>query len=102
MESIGLGYWVPISFRVMEKQGPLFCQGYYIHIENLTGRVIMPNWSEIRWSNVSLLAALVLALGVGGQPAFSQTTISTGGIVGTVTDASSALVPNAKITITNK
>jgi hypothetical protein len=36
------------------------------------------------------------------SPLFAQTTISTGSIVGTVTDPSGALVSGAKVTITNK
>jgi hypothetical protein len=53
-------------------------------------------------SRVFLFAALVFALCVGMQPAFSQTTISTGGIVGVVTDQSGAVVPGANVSIINK
>ena len=45
---------------------------------------------------------LAFAAYVGVQTAFSQTTISTGGIVGTVADATGALVPKANVSITNK
>lgn len=53
-------------------------------------------------SKVFLFVVLVFAVCMGAQPAFSQTTISTGGIVGTVTDQSGALVPGANVTIINK
>lgn len=49
-----------------------------------------------RFAFFALLAAFTLSASL----AFSQTTISTGSIVGTVTDASGAVVPGAKITIT--
>ena len=42
------------------------------------------------------------AFAIAPLPAFPQTTISTGGIVGTVSDATGALIPAAKVTITNK
>ena len=35
-------------------------------------------------------------------PAFSQTTIATGSIQGTITDPTGAVVPHATVTITNK
>src|SRR5579863_1085422 len=46
--------------------------------------------------SMSLVTTLVLIASM----AFGQTSISTGSIVGTVTDASGAVVPNANITIT--
>ena len=46
---------------------------------------------------VVFLAALVLV----STALFGQTTVSTGSIVGTVTDPSGALVDNAKVTVTN-
>jgi hypothetical protein len=49
-----------------------------------------------------VFAALVFALSIGVQPAFSQTTISTGGIVGTVTDESGAIVPGARVSVIDK
>jgi hypothetical protein len=39
---------------------------------------------------------------VNGAPALAQTTISTGGIVGTVTDQTGAVVPGANVSIINK
>ena len=43
-----------------------------------------------------------LSLFLGASMAFAQTTISTGSIVGTVTDPTGAVVPGATITITNR
>ena len=48
----------------------------------------------------SLLLALVAMFALLTSAAFAQTTISTGSIVGTVTDASGAVVQGAKVTIT--
>ena len=45
--------------------------------------------------------ALALVFGVSAGPALAQST-STGMIVGVVTDASNAIVPNASVTITLK
>jgi hypothetical protein len=47
------------------------------------------------------LAFLLLLLVVGGRPLFAQTTVSTGSIVGSVSDPSGAMVIGAEITITN-
>src|SRR5579863_2110109 len=50
-----------------------------------------------------VLAAVVLVFVSGAwTPGFSQTTISTGSIQGSVTDPSGAVVSSAKITINNK
>ncbi len=46
--------------------------------------------------------ALVTLLGPSPLPMVAQTTISTGSIVGTITDPTGAVVPGAKITITSK
>ena len=48
----------------------------------------------------SLLFALMATLALLTSAAFAQTTISTGSIIGTVTDTSGAVVEGAKITIT--
>ncbi len=47
---------------------------------------------------ITLLAAVLL----GYQPAWSQATVGTGSIQGTVTDPSDAIVANVQVTITNK
>ncbi len=52
-----------------------------------------------RLSAVLITLAAVFGLTVSG---FAQSTISTGSIQGTVTDPSGAVVPNAKVTISNK
>ncbi len=52
------------------------------------------------WVVQGVLVGAALALLV--PCVFSQTTISTGSIVGTVTDPQGAVVPNAKVTITDK
>ncbi len=48
----------------------------------------------------SLLFALMAAIALLTSAAFAQTTISTGSVVGTVTDSSGAVVQGAKVTIT--
>jgi Carboxypeptidase regulatory-like domain len=60
---------------------------------------------ERGFSGFVLAAVAVLLLGLGfSHPVelSAQTTISTGSIVGTVTDASGGVVPNADLTIVNK
>lgn len=57
--------------------------------------------SSQRW--FTLLPLCTLLVGIVATPVLvSQTTISTGSIVGTVTDPSGAVVGGAKVTITNK
>ena len=58
----------------------------------------MLKWTRESWQ--VLILFVVTAVCVGVQPAFSQATISTGDIVGSVSDESGALVPGAKISIT--
>ena len=53
-----------------------------------------------RWLAVLAVCAMLMTLGI--VPVVAQTTISTGSIVGTVTDPSGAVVSGAKVTITNK
>jgi hypothetical protein len=63
-----------------------------IPISNCRGRVAM------RWTAFATLALLLLS----SAAVCAQTTISTGSIVGTVTDPQGALVAGAKVTITDK
>ena len=57
----------------------------------------------MNWKRFFVAAcALLLALSVGSMRLAAQTTVSQGSIQGTVTDPTGAVVPNAKITITNK
>jgi len=48
-----------------------------------------------------ILAFLLLTLVTATRPLFAQTTVSTGTILGTVSDPSGAVVVGAKLTITN-
>ena len=54
-------------------------------------------YSAVRFAMCTLVAVLFVT-----SPFLAQTTISTGSIVGTVTDPSGAVVSGAKVTITNK
>jgi hypothetical protein len=60
----------------------------------------MLKWTRESWQVIILFAFVGFC--VGAQPAFSQATISTGGIVGTVSDETGAIVPSAKVTITER
>ena len=60
----------------------------------------MLKWTRESWQ--VLILFVICAVSVGVRPAFSQATISTGDIVGTVTDQSGAIVPSAKVTITQQ
>lgn len=48
------------------------------------------------------LLTLLFILAACCNQGFAQATISTGAIVGTITDPTGGVVPNAKITIANK
>ncbi len=50
--------------------------------------------SRLGWLAAALAVVLFACV------AFAQTTVSTGSIIGTVTDASGAVVPNAAVTMT--
>jgi len=54
------------------------------------------------WSAVRFVVCAVVAVLLATSSLLAQTTISTGSIVGTVTDPTGAVVSGAKITITNK
>src|SRR5690242_10782544 len=47
----------------------------------------------------TFLVLLAVTVGLSSAPAFSQATIATGAIQGTVTDTSDAVVPGATVTI---
>jgi hypothetical protein len=51
---------------------------------------------------IVVLALAVLLVGFGARQAFAQSTVASGSIQGTITDPSGAIVPDAKITITNR
>ncbi len=53
-------------------------------------------------SAVFFLVASATLFSLLSQPAFAQTTISTGSVQGTITDQSGAVVGGARVTITNK
>src|ERR1700733_8852323 len=65
------------------------------------GRWMMSNLSSRRYFAV-LATVLVLVIFLASTFVQAQTTISTGSIVGTVTDATGAVVGGAKVVITNK
>ena len=56
-----------------------------------------PSRLSVRFTLVALVALSVLLL---CSVAFAQTSVSNGSIFGTVTDATGAVVPNAKVTMT--
>lgn len=58
------------------------------------------NISQRFAARVGFLLALLTTLALVSSAVFAQTTVATGSIVGTVTDATGAVVPSAKITIT--
>ncbi|HKS71956.1 MAG TPA: carboxypeptidase-like regulatory domain-containing protein, partial [Terriglobales bacterium] len=62
----------------------------------------MPNPSVSAARKIlGLFSLLAFAIAFSGLPAFSQATIATGAIQGTVTDQSDAVVPGATVTIRN-
>jgi hypothetical protein len=58
------------------------------------------NTPRLGW-RFGLVAVTVLSLVLLSSVVSAQTSVSTGGIVGTVTDPTGAIVPDAKVTITN-
>lgn len=46
--------------------------------------------------------ALLLAMSIGSKRLGAQATVGTGSIEGVITDATGAVIPNAKVTITNR
>jgi hypothetical protein len=58
------------------------------------------NSSRTPW-RIGFLVALLVAFTLIASTMFAQTTVATGSIVGTVTDASGAVVEGAKVTVTN-
>src|SRR4029077_15335776 len=68
------------------------------------GRWTMSNFSFSSRLNTrfSFLALIALLMVLSSTLASAQTTVAQGSIQGTVTDPSGAVVPGAKITITNK
>ena len=57
----------------------------------------------MNWKRFFFVAfALLIVLSMGSTKLAAQATTSTGGIQGAVTDAQGGVVPNAKVTITNK
>jgi Carboxypeptidase regulatory-like domain len=56
------------------------------------------NWKRF----LGVMFALLAVLSLGSTRVAAQTTVSQGSIQGTITDPTGAVVPNAKVTITNK
>jgi hypothetical protein len=57
--------------------------------------------SRFQWKRIGTALVLIFGLALLMTAASAQTTVSTGSIVGTVTDASGAVVEGAKVAITN-
>lgn len=55
----------------------------------------------MNWKRFFVVVLALLALVVSAQPVWSQATVSTGSIQGTVIDPQGGAVPNAKVTISN-
>src|SRR5215469_14209652 len=62
---------------------------------------VLPSARLCPWTFGRILAGVVVAVVVLAISAFSQTTVSTGGIQGTVTDPSGALISGAKVSLSN-
>src|SRR3984957_3585774 len=56
------------------------------------------NWKRF----LVVMFALLAVLSLGSTRVAAQTTVSQGSIQGTITDPTGAVVPNAKVTFTNK
>src|SRR5712692_10633510 len=77
-----------------------------VHVESSKGRwtMLLNLHSPHRRSatRFSLLVLVIVVVFVFSLPNFAQVGVSTGSVLGTVTDPSGAVISGAKVTITNK